>query len=222
MTAWVDRVMIEEGQSFLREVRRASHLTDDSPLDLAYYIRHRIETVWRIWLTAKIDAMALAHMVEEDYQSARRWSRYIADELDHDVMFLADLAEHGLSVDDVRATAPFAATRAMMADIEREIGALGSAPAVAYSLFVEWNAERFSARAVAKARASFSDRHVDGARRHAEFDLRERHLPMILEIAHRLLVRTPLELDTLERLVRSTAGHFRAYFRELDAATATP
>jgi len=217
LTKWADSVMESEGRRYLEEVPRASHLTDDSSLDIDYYVRHRIETVWRIWLTAKIDAIALAHMVVEDYESARQWSRYVADELDHDKMFLRDLVEHGVSIDEVRATPPFQSTLSMLQDIEQNMNSLGALPAVAYALFVEWNAERFSEKAVVKATANLSNQHVVGAKRHVMFDLEERHLPMILDISQRLLSKRGESTDTLERLVRSIAAHFRAYFTELDA-----
>ena len=84
LSDWFDDVMIEEGDRFLVEVPRASHLTDDSPLSADYYVRHRVETIWRIWLTARTDALALAHMVGEDYEAARLWANYIAEEIDHD------------------------------------------------------------------------------------------------------------------------------------------
>ena len=214
----VQAILVEEGRRYLAEVPRASHLTDEAPLDVGYYVRHRIETIWRIWLTARTDALALASMLDEDYDSAREWSRYIAEELDHDTMFLADLTRHGVTVEDVRSTRPFPATRAMLAEMETEIARVGSIPAVAYSLFVEWNADRFSGRAVEKARAALSDAHVAGARRHADFDRDESHLPMILRICRRLIDARADRAKELERSVRSIAAHFRAYFTELDAA----
>ena len=186
---WIDSLLVAEGRRFIEEVPRASHLTDDMPLDLRYYLRHRIEAIWRIWLTARIDAIALSHLVTEDYEAARKWARYAADELDHDRMFLADLAHHGLTEDYVRSVVPFGSTAAMVKEIERDMLTYGSLPALAYSLFVEWNAERFSAKTVRKAEALLSAQHVAGARRHADFDVAERHLPMILDITFRLLIK---------------------------------
>src|SRR5947209_3841623 len=63
----LDALMDAEAVAFLASVPHGSHLTDDGPLDEAYYLRHRIETVKRIRITARTDAIALARMVEEDY-----------------------------------------------------------------------------------------------------------------------------------------------------------
>jgi hypothetical protein len=218
LEAWVDDLMVAEGKRFLSQVARASHLTDDSALDINYYVRHRIETIWRIWMTARIDALALASMVNEDYESARQWARYAADELDHDRMFLADLEVHGVGEELVRSILPFQSTRDMVSEIEREMISFGSLPALAYALFVEWNAEGFSAKAVEKAEAALSDRYVAGAKRHVDFDAQESHLPMILEITHRLLLQRGQGVGDLQRLVIAVAAHFRNYFSELDAA----
>lgn len=218
LEAWVDALMIGEGKRFLSEVKRASHLNDDSPLDLNYYLRHRIETIWRIWMTARVDALALAAMITEDYESARQWARYAADELDHDHMFLEDLAQHGITEAHVRATPPFRSTLAMVSEIEREMAAYGSLPALAYALFVEWNAEGFAAKAVDKAEGALSGRHVAGAKRHVDFDTDESHLPMIFDITHRLLLQRGEGVAQLERLVLSVAARFREYFSELDAS----
>ncbi len=218
LASWIDSIMITEGKRFLSEVPRASHLTDESPLDINYYVRHRIEAIWRIWLTARTDALSLVHMLNEDYDAARPWATYIAEELDHDTMFLDDLAQHGITADQVREIGPFTSTTKMVSNIEKKIEEMGSLPAVAYSLFVEWNADRFSARAVNKAEAFLSPSHIAGAKRHAEFDIQESHYPMILEISGRLLSKDTSRISNLEHLVKEIAADFRAYFTELDIA----
>ncbi|MCB0339160.1 MAG: hypothetical protein KDD53_06130 [Bdellovibrionales bacterium] len=215
LSKWVDAVMLAEAGKFLSEVPRASHLTDDTPLDVNYYVRHRIEAVWRIWLTAKTDALSLVKMLDEDYDASRPWSAYIAEELDHDVLFLSDLNHHGVTEAQVRQIGPFSSTRKMVAEIESGIQKHGSLPAVAYSLFVEWNADRYSGRAVDKARACLPTEYLNGAKQHAEFDIAESHFPMILEITGRLIAKDSGRITTLEKLIREIALRFREYFTEL-------
>jgi len=215
---WVEDLLVAEGHRFLAEVPFAAHLTDASPLDKTYYLRHRIETVWRIWLTARTDAIALTHMLEEDYDAARLWAEYTVEELNHDRLFLRDLAEHGIGVDEVRRVGPFKATRSMVDYIEAQMRELGSLPAVAYSLFVEWNSEQFSPAAVAKAEAAFSECHVAGSKGHVGIDVAESHLPMIFDIARSLVDRRHSR-QVLEFLLKDIAACFREYFIELYAAT---
>ena len=212
---WVDGLLTNEGHRFLSEVQNASHLTDETPLNGDYYVRHRIETVWRIWMTSKIDSIALTSMISEDYDAARDWSEYVAEELDHDRLFLADLSSHGVTVDEVRRVGPFPATRELVQYLEDEMEQHGALPAVAYSLFVEWNSERFSKRAVDKAKEGFSEAHVKGSMLHIGIDIDENHLPVILVIAG-CLIEQKQRKDLLERLLLDIAQYFRRYFTELN------
>jgi hypothetical protein len=214
LSARLDEVMDEEAAVFLSHVPHASHLTDDRPLDAAYYIRHRIETVKRIRLTARTDALALARMVEEDYEAARIWGHYICEELDHDTMFLADLEKHGVSRATVDATPLFAATRQTIEYIERKLEKNGSIAAVAYSVFVEWNSARYSKPAVVKAASTFSHDHVAGSHSHLGIDEEEDHYASMVDVAYRLLKGSDPE-RILIPLIRDFAALFRQYFEEL-------
>jgi hypothetical protein len=210
----LDEVMEAEAAEFLARCPYASHLTDDRPLDAGYYVRHRIETIKRIRLTARTDAIALSRMLLEDYDAARLWARYICEELDHDTMFVADLERHGVASKQIDATPVFAATARMLDSIERSIDSSGSIAAVAYSIFVEWNSARYSRPAVLKAAAAFSAEHVAGSHSHLAIDEDEDHYDVMVDIAHRLLKgREPAAV--LVPLLRTIAALFRDYFEEL-------
>ena len=217
----LDKLMEEEGAKFLRSVPGAAHLTDESqPLDENYYFRHRIETVKRIRLTARTDALALERMIDEDYEAAREWAVYTAQEMNHDRLYLADLHKHGYDDKQVTAMAPFEATVAMLDYLKDNIQRQGGITAVAYSLFVEWNSARYSGKAVAKAAAHFSSEFVRGSNAHVGIDDELDHYSMMVTIAHRLLgYRDETVLFTL---IRGIAEHFRNYFTELYYATSHP
>jgi hypothetical protein len=214
----LDELLEAEAAIFLASVPSASHLTDDRPLNAAYYIRHRIETIKRIRLTARTDALALVRMVEEDYEAARPWGRYVCEELDHDTMFLGDLQKHGVTAAVVDATPLYAATRDMIDYIERNIAARGSIAAVAYSVFVEWNSARYSEPAVLKAAATFSSEHIAGSHSHLAIDQDEDHYDVMVDITHRLL-RGGEPGEILFPLIRDIAALFRRYFEELHRDT---
>lgn len=218
LSRWVDQIMTEETERFAAEVPFASHLTDDQDLDERYYLRHRVETVRRIRLTARTDALSLARMVEEDYTAARKWSHYITEELSHDVLFLRDLRQHGVPEEAALAVPPFPATVAMVRYIEENIERVGSLAAVAYSLLVEWNSEKYSPLTVAKAERAFSRDHVKGSKTHLGIDEDEDHYRMMLDVARRLLEPAG-GLPALERLIRDISAHLRQYFTELYTAT---
>jgi hypothetical protein len=197
----------------------ATHLTGEEPdLETAYYLRHRVETIKRIQLTAKTDAMALVQLIDIDYDAARPWSEYVAEELDHDRLYMADLRRHGITDEQVAAIEPFPSTLEMLAYLRRQLEEVGPIAAVAYSVFTEWNSARGSAAVVAKAERQFSPQHVAGSKAHIGIDDDKDHYQVMVDIAHRLVVLKGDE-QILVQLLQDIAGFFGSYFGELYEST---
>lgn len=211
----LEGVMIAESQIFLEEIPYAKHLTDSSEkLNNEYYIRHRIETVKRIQMTAKSDSLALFYMIDEDYEAARLWSEYVTEELSHDTIFKNDLLVHGLTLHQIEKMAPFKPTIEMVDFLIGKIHRIGSLPAVAYSIFVEWNSNLYSKKTVEKARKQYSDKHTQGAFEHAAIDDELDHYDMIIDITHRLLQKKN-NVECLIDILKEISKYFRLYFTML-------
>jgi len=205
----------EEVALFFRTVPHAEHLTDPSTdLDETYYIRHRVETIKRIQMTARTDALALVALIREHYDLARKWAKYTLQEMNHDLMFLRDLKEHGYSQEQVVAIAPFEATKHLGIYLENSINTYGPIAAVAYSLFVEWNSDRYSKKTVEKAMKKYSSKHTAGAKAHVHFDEDQDHYQLIVEIAYRL-IENDGHARQLFQITKDISALFRAYFTEL-------
>lgn len=219
----IDAILTDEARLFASTVPYAQHLSrEDEALDEAYYVRHRIETVHRIRGTAATDALALCAMAREDYRAARLWGEYIEEEMNHDKLYLADLEQHGIDEAQVVSTPPLAATVDLIRTIEQNVLRIGSLPAVAYSVFAEWNSERASPLAVARAASAFSERHVKGARAHIKIDERDDHYDMMLEVAGRVLRARGYPFEVMEQALRTVGTLLRAYFAELYWVTRDP
>lgn len=216
LRASVTAVLSEENQLFRTLVPRADHFSaaSDQPLHAAYYLRHRIETVHRIRATAKTDALALACMVDEDYDAARLWAHYLEQEMNHDRLFLEDLSRHNISRGQVLSTPWFVSTAELVRYLTTRIASYGSLPAVMYSVFVEWNSERFSLGAVDRAAAAFSADHVKGARAHVGIDDKDGHVETMIQVAYRIVAKRGTS-DLMFVLLREISALFRAYFTEL-------
>lgn len=216
----LEHVLNQEADIFSLTVPRARHLTTKmEPLDLTYYLRHRIETVHRIRETARTDALALAAMVTEDYTAARRWADYTDQEMNHDKLYLADLAKHGWAEEAVLGVPPFPSTQNMLKSLTYRIAQFGSIPAVAYSILVEWNSSKASGLTVDRACTASSGDHVKGARAHLEIDISHCHYDMMLDVANSVLRARGYNVHLLESLVRESAAFLRAYFVELHSYT---
>jgi hypothetical protein len=212
----IESILTEEASLFGASVPRAAHLVDEKEaLDTSYYLRHRIETVRRIRATAVTDALALAAMIQEDYAAARQWADYLETEMNHDRLYLTDLQAHGFSENTVLSVAPLPSTDLLMRILTQRIAQFGSLPAVAYSLFVEWNSSIASRKVVQRARAALSEAHVKGSRAHTAIDDREGHYDEMLDIACSVMQARRYPMEILEGLIREMAAVFRAYFYEL-------
>jgi hypothetical protein len=215
LKASLDYVLSQEVERILATVPYASHLTENSQeLDEEYYLRHRVETIKRIRMTSKTDALALAQMVDEDYEAARLWGRYTAQELNHDLLYMKDLRQHGYTDEMVAAIEPFQSTMAMIEYLTTKIEGIGSLPAVAYSIFFEWNSERASAKVVEKAEKKYSPSFVSGSKAHLGIDETQDHYGMMLDITYRLLTKYGDEKILME-LIKEISILISDYFREL-------
>ncbi|BAG05792.1 hypothetical protein [Microcystis aeruginosa] len=205
----------QEVNKIIMTVPYAGHLTDKNQvLNEKYYVRHLIETIKRIRLTSQTDALALAYMIDEDYEAARLWGRYTAQEMTHDLLFIKDLRQHGYTEKQVFEIQPFQATEAMIDYLKNKIKEIGSLPAVAYSLFVEWNSDQSSGYVIDKVAEKFSKSFVIGAKAHVKIDENEDHYEMMLDVAHRLIVKYADE-EILIDILRKIAEFIAAYFYEL-------
>ncbi len=213
----IDRIMINECTLFANSVPRADHLSKSkAPLDSTYYVRHRIETVRRIWETARTDAIALSVMIREDYDAARLWADYVQEEMNHDKLYLSDLAKHGMTSEMVAATPPFTSTQQLIATLEQRIMQLGSLPAVTYSVFVEWNSKYAARLAAERAATAFGASYVKGAKAHIAIDELDQHDVMMLDVASAVVAARGYSIDMLGALLSEVGALFRAYFAELD------
>ena len=162
-------------------------------------------------------------MIREDYDAARQWAEYVREEMNHDRLYLADLARHGISAETVKATPPLPSTVRLLATLEQRIAELGSLPAVAYAVFVEWNSKQASPAAADRASTAFGPDYVKGAKAHIAIDEREQHDDMMLEVAKAVLTARRYPDSVLTALLAEFGALFRGYFIELDHyATAFP
>ncbi|HET9055739.1 MAG TPA: hypothetical protein VFN30_02710 [Chitinophagaceae bacterium] len=214
----IDIFLQAEASRLLEMIPSANHLSNMAQsLNERYYIRHRIETVKRIWFTSRTDAISLAEMILEDYEAARWWSKYIHQELNHDLLYLRDLQCHGLSQTDIKNTPPFISTLVMVDYIETEIKRVGSIAAVAYSIWVEWNSDKISGTVVTRAQNHYSAAFIKGSKAHVHIDINEDHYRVMLRVVNKLLQSK--DSNIIFVLLYNFTNLFANYFTELQEYT---
>lgn len=169
-------------------------------------------------MTSQTDALALAEMIDEDYDAARLWSKYLTQELNHDLLYLSDLKKHGYRLQQVALTPPFASTVSMVEYLKSSISGIGSIAAVAYSVWVEWNSDVASSIVVKRAQKAFSPGHVKGANAHTMIDVNEDHYEVMVTIIEKLLKRGADE-TVFFQILYDLSTFFIQYFRDLEKAS---
>lgn len=213
----IDYVLQDEGRVTIALVPRVFQLgAGDQPLEPRYRPRDRIEAVRRVWGIAEVHAMALVAMIREDYDSARSWAEYVDVEIDADKLILAETGPFGVDEARVRATPPYRSTAALAATLMRNVSTLGSLPAAAYAVAVEWHWAR--ATLVGKERGgreAWGLEFIRAIAAHPEANQHKDHSTRVVEIAHRLALRQPNGMQMFFALLRQNAAAFRSYFGEL-------
>ena len=93
----------------------------------------------------------------------------------------------------------------MMNTLAFRISQFGSLPAIAYSIFVEWNSAKASNLAVERAASALSKNHVKGAKAHVAIDENENHYDMMLDVANSVMQARGYGLCVLSMFVREIA-----------------
>jgi hypothetical protein len=184
---------------------------NDHPLAPLYRTRHQIEAIRRLWATAELHSLALVAMLREDYEAARQWAQYSATEMNLDKLVLEEAAKYGVDEARVRATPPLRSTIATFDIALRSVCAMGSMPAVAYALLVEWQWAR-PAAAAERGREAQGLEFINAVAAHPE---RQKHSAQVLDVAHRLATGRPNGVPLFLMQLRQTAALFRTYFGEL-------
>ena len=212
----IDYVLQDEGRVTVALVPGVFQLGGgEQPLELRYRPRDRVEAVRRIWAAADTDAMALVAMLREDYDAARLWADFIAVQINADKIVIEQAAQYGVDEARVRATPPFRATVGMIETLARNIQALGSLPAVAHAVAVEWHWARASAVSKERAREALGLEFIKAIAAHPELGQRKDHSTMVIDVAHRLATRRPDGMPLFFAALRQTSSFFRTYFGEL-------
>ena len=86
-----------------------------------------------------------------------------AQEMNHDELYLADLRRTRRHRRDGQGDAAPPTTVRLLATLEARIAEWGSLPAVAYSVFVEWNSKQASPAVAERVEAAFGPACVKGA-----------------------------------------------------------
>ncbi|MFO7562111.1 MAG: hypothetical protein R6X02_05680 [Enhygromyxa sp.] len=211
----IDYVLQDEGRITLALVSGVFQLQPgDQPLEQRFRMRDRIEAVRRIWASAEINSMALVAMLREDYEVARVWAEYVCAEVNADKLIITQAAQYGVDAARVRGTPPLRSTLALVSSVMQNMQSLGSMPAVALAVAVEWQWAR-AAVAQERGREAIGLEFIKAIAAHPELPQQKQHSEQVVDVAHRLASQRPDGMGLFFTLLRQHAQLFRTYFGEL-------
>jgi hypothetical protein len=123
---------------------------------------------------------------------------------------LEEAAKYGVDEARIRATPPLRSTVAMFDIAIRNVCAMGSMPAVAHALLVEWQWARAAPNEWAREAQGLE--FIKAIAAHPE---RQKHSAQVVDIAHRLAAGRPNGVQLFVMCLRQSAALFRTYFGEL-------
>lgn len=206
---------------FYEKVPYASHFMDAKDVDMDYYKRHTIETVLRIRRKRTIDAHTIHYFTLNNPVAAKEWAEYTDEEMLHDRLFLADLAQVGVEASEVYSTDPFFSTKMLngyfLYCLEFEGSPLA---AIASSYFLEYTTRNTQPDWLDGLDKSLGKEKVKGERAHVNYDINEDHTGDVWNTLM-TLVQSPTDETRLMKHFENLYRLFTMYFTEVYDATRT-
>jgi len=107
----VDRMLGQLHEEFYKTVDGGSHLATAEQINREYYKRHVIEIILRLRMKRWIDALTIHYFTKHEPFLAKKWAQYTEDEMLHDRMFVKDLEQMGITLEDVYREKPLFSTK---------------------------------------------------------------------------------------------------------------
>ncbi|MGW0854316.1 iron-containing redox enzyme family protein [Streptomyces sp. NPDC002690] len=216
----LEKIAEEHMEKLFAKVPRAREFHSGEWIDKDYYRRHLVETVLRIRLNNEVDAYGLYKVGYKDHRLAATLARYLAEENNHEGMFLRDLKKFGLSKEDLDATRPFASTEYLMGYLYFSINQDGPLPTAVWNWFVEWYSDRYNPTITRNAAEEFGLDMVKGSQAHIDYDEAHDHDELMWSTVERAVAGWG-EFADAERHLVNFIDLIALYFTELHESTVT-
>ena len=136
LRANVDEYIDKKIEQWNSSVPYATHF-EENEINKDYYIRHLIETIWRIRLLRVSESKALTEIAKIHPVAAQIWANYEREEMIHDELFAQDLYSQNISKETILATEPYLSTKLLTGFFSYLLDHEGPLGVVVYSYLVE-------------------------------------------------------------------------------------
>lgn len=196
-----------------KTVPYAQHFEGET-IHKSYYIRHLMETIWRIRLLRVSDARALSEIAKLSPKAAQIWANYEMEEMIHDELFLQDLEKQGVSKEEVLNTEPYLSTKLLTGYFFYLLEHEGPLGIVAYSYLVEYVNVRLDAQKLSKMEKNLGKDMIKGQLMHAHTDEHDDHPGEVWQVI-RYLINSEEDIEKLYRYLDECQDILAMYFNEI-------
>ncbi|WP_447008245.1 hypothetical protein ACRAKI_17925 [Saccharothrix isguenensis] len=201
-------------EQLFEKVPKAREFHAGTWIDEDYYRRHLIETVLRIRLNNEVDAYGLYKVGYQDHRLASTLAQYLAEENNHEGMFLRDIAKFGLDKEDVDGIRPFSSTEYLIGYMYHSINNEGPLPTTVWNWFVEWYSDQYNPVITKFAAETFGEDKVKGSSAHIAYDESHDHDDLMWSTVERA-VKGWGDFDAATRLLTNYVDLIGLYFTQL-------
>ncbi|MFI8106018.1 iron-containing redox enzyme family protein [Streptomyces sp. NPDC086023] len=166
----LEKLAADGMERLFRKVPKAREFHAGEWIDRDYYRRHLVETVLRIRLNNEVDAYGLYKIGYKDNRLASILAQYLAEENNHEGMFLRDLKHFGLSKGEVDAMRVYPSTEYLMGYMYFSINQEGPIPTMVWNWLVEWYSDRYNQIITTNAAETYGLEMVKGSQAHLDYD----------------------------------------------------
>jgi hypothetical protein len=154
-------------------------------VDREFYQRWVVEVVLQIRMSNVADAYGLYKACHGDQRLAVKLARYLAEELGHEHMLIADLAKFGVTAAQIETTTVFPATSKVMGYLRLATDERGPAPVAMWDWYLEWWSDRYAQAVTDAASREFGVDHTRGQAAHIGLDESLGHDDLMFETVAR-------------------------------------
>jgi len=209
----VDEVIDDQIKEWFHSVPYADHF-ESNKINSKYYIRHLIETVWRIRLLRISESKALAEIAKRSPLAAQIWANYEREEMVHDELFIQDLLVQNISREEVLATEPYLSTKLLTGFFSYLLDHEGPLGVVAYSYLVEYVNVKLEPIKIDAMKKSLGEKNIRGQVAHSYTDINDDHPGEVWQVI-RYLINDENDIDCLFKYLREMQSLLAMYFREI-------
>ena len=209
----IDGYLDKKINEWFKNVPHANHFEEDK-INKKYYIRHLIETIWRIRLLRVAESKALTEIAKINPIAAQIWANYEREEMTHDELFVQDILAQNASRQEIFDTEPYFSTKLLSGFFSYLLDHEGPLGVIVYSYLVEYVNVKLEPKKIQAMKKSVGVNKIRGQIAHSHTDLQDDHPGEVWQVI-RYLINNEQDIKNIYRYIDEMQKILAMYFVEI-------